>query len=335
VSVRVPWKAISTAIAFGLAAVLLYLSLRGIDWRSVWRLLQEAKPGGIAIACASMTVGLFLRAARWRILLRAQHPVSMADAFWATCAGYFGNSFLPARAGELIRTHKIHTSSGLSRSYVLTTALSERVADAIALVSIGAFSLLMLPERPGWLANTSIPFAILGVGGILGIALAPRFAFVGDWLIDRFFPHAMGQRLHSILDSVMLGVLAFHDRRRLAKFGAMTVLIWTNDAAGVVVAARALHLTIAVPVAYLLLAGLGLASALPATPGYVGIYQFVAVSVLVPFGMSHTNAIGYILLGQALQYLVVGLWGAGGFWKAGKKASGPQLDFATSPLGVG
>ena len=61
------------------------------------------------------------------------------------------------------------------------------------------------------------------------------------------------------------------------------------------------------------IAGLGLGSALPSTPGYVGIYQFVAVKVLVPFGFSKTDAIAYILLAQAMQYAVIGLWGAFGF----------------------
>ena len=32
----------------------------------------------------------------------------------------------------------------------------------------------------------------------------------------------------------------------------------------------------------------------------LGIYQFVAVSVLTPFGFSRTDAIAYILVAQAL-----------------------------------
>jgi glycosyltransferase 2 family protein len=310
-----PWKALSFLIAFGLAAVLLYYSLRGIDWPGVWKLFQQAKPVYLAVACAVSTLSLFLRAFRWRILLRAEGPVSVADAFWATCAGYFGNNFLPARAGELIRSYMIHSSCGLSNAYVLTTALSERVADAITLVAISAIALLTLPEQPGWLAHAWIPFAILGAVGILGFALAPRFAFVGDWLIDRLTPRAIREKLHAILDHIILGIRAFHDGGRLAGFALMTIVIWSNDAIFIVLAARAIDLNIAVTVAYLLLAGLGLASALPSTPGYVGIYQFVAVSVLVPFGMSRTDAVGYILLAQALQYLVVGSWGAVGFFK--------------------
>jgi uncharacterized protein (TIRG00374 family) len=308
-------KLISMLAAFALAAVLLYYSLRGIDWRAVWKLLQNAKPGYLAVACAISTLSLFLRAVRWRILLRAERPVTIPDAFWATSAGYFGNNFLPARAGELIRTYMVHSSSGLSTAYVLTTALSERVADAITLVVISAIALLTLPEQPGWLAHASKPFAILGACGILGFALAPRFAFIGDWLIDRLTPHALRNKLHEILDHVILGIRAFHDGKRLAGFGALTVVIWSNDALFTVVAARAIDLRIEMTVAYLLLAGLGLASALPSTPGYVGVYQFVAVSVLVPFGMSRTDAIGYILLAQAMQYLMLGGWGAIGFWK--------------------
>ena len=63
-------------------------------------------------------------------------------------------------------------------------------------------------------------------------------------------------------------------------------------------------------VAFLLLAGLGLGSALPSTPGYVGIYQFVAVTVLTPFGLSRTDAIAYILVAQALSYVLIGVWGS-------------------------
>jgi len=37
------------------------------------------------------------------------------------------------------------------------------------------------------------------------------------------------------------------------------------------------------------------------------------VSILTPFGFSKTDAIAYILVAQALQYVVIGLCGALGF----------------------
>jgi len=62
--------------------------------------------------------------------------------------------------------------------------------------------------------------------------------------------------------------------------------------------------------AMLLLTGLGLGSALPSTPGYVGIYQFVAVTVLAPMGIAKSAALAFIIMVQAYGYvttLLVGL----------------------------
>jgi hypothetical protein len=112
------------------------------------------------------------------------------------------------------------------------------------------------------------------------------------------------------MDHGLRGIRAFHDVRRLASFVAFTVLIWCLDAVGAVVTASALSFHLPLSVAFLLIAALGVGTALPSTPGYVGIYQFVAVTVLTPFGFSRTDAIAYILVTQALMYVVIGLWGS-------------------------
>ena len=94
------------------------------------------------------SVTLFVRACRWRVLLDAEGAVSVSTAFWATATGYFGNNFLPVRAGELIRSLMISSRARLDLPFVLATALSERVADAIAaLVGITAVLLPMLPSQ--------------------------------------------------------------------------------------------------------------------------------------------------------------------------------------------
>jgi uncharacterized protein (TIRG00374 family) len=304
-------RAISIAFAALLAAVLLYYSLRGIEWREVARIAASATPGPLILVAALGTVTLFLRACRWRILLNAEGAVTVSTAFWATAAGYFGNNFLPARAGELVRTFMISSRSTLDSAYVLATALSERVADAVALVIISASVLLILPAQPGWLVNAARSFAILGLLGALGIAILPLLGSWGSAAIERApLPHALRPRLITAMDHGLHGMRAFHDARRLSGFLGLTALIWCLDAVGTVIAATALGLRIPLPVAFLLIAGLGLGSALPSTPGYVGIYQFVAVTVLTPFGFSRTDAIAYILVAQALTYVVIGFWGS-------------------------
>src|ERR1700680_1922448 len=119
-------RACSFTVAALLAAVLLYYSLRGIEWRQVARTVANAAPGRLALVAGIGTVTLFLRACRWRILLNAEGTVSVPTAFWATAAGYFGNNFLPARAGELVRTYMISSRTGLEKAVVLAAALLGR-----------------------------------------------------------------------------------------------------------------------------------------------------------------------------------------------------------------
>ncbi len=319
-----PVRIASTAFAFLLAAGLLYFSLRGIDWSGAWTRIRGARVSYLVLASAMVSAMLFLRSFRWRILLLAERPVGIGTAFWATCAGYFGNSFLPARAGELVRTFLVSSSSGLSGAYVLATALSERIADAVTLVVISAAVMLGMSDPPGWLARAAKPFAILGACGLLALALAPKLDRFGHRVLSALpVPHGLRDKLARVLDQGLRGIRSFHDAKRLLGFAALTVMIWSGDAVSTMLGVRALHLTIGFPAALLLLAGLGLGSALPSTPGYVGIYQFVAVSILVPFGFTRTDAIAYILVAQAVQYVLIGCWGAAGFVRF--RRSAPDL----------
>jgi glycosyltransferase 2 family protein len=297
-------------VALLLAGLLLYYSLRGIDWGQVWQILSRADISLVAVALVIATISLFLRAFRWRILLESQAPVKMSAAFWATSAGYLGNNFLPARAGELVRTMMMSSSAGLGKMFVLTTALTERLADAITLVIISSLVLLTLQYRPGWFDSAARPFAILGLCGALAILVIPKLERFWHALLFRLpLPIGLKHKLAKILEQIHIGLRTFHDGKRLAGFFSVTMVIWFLDAVSTLVGMRALGLSTTIAVALLLITGLGLGSALPSTPGYVGIYQFVAVSVLVPFGFSRTNAIAYILLAQALQYVLIAFWG--------------------------
>jgi glycosyltransferase 2 family protein len=328
---RLGMRFVSTVFAIALAAVLLYFSLRGIEWARVGRILAHANVPFLLLCCAIFSTALFLRAFRWRILLKAEGNISVSTAFWATSAGYFGNNFLPARAGEVVRTLMISSRSGLSKAFVLTTALCERLADAIALVTISALVLLTISFRPGWLAAAAKPFAIAGACGILALATLPYLDKVSRTVLKALpLPQNICERLQHLIEHILRGIRSFHDLKRLGGFLALTCVIWCLDAVTTMIGAKALGISISAPIAFLLIAGLGLGSALPSTPGYVGIYQFVAVSVLTPFGISRTDSIAYILLFQALMYVMIGIWGLIALVKFKKaKTLAPALEAVT------
>ena len=303
-------RAVSLAAAVLLGAALLYVSLRGIDWQEVWRTIAGANRMTLAAVAVLACLTLFLRALRWRLLLNGEGTVSVPSAFWATAAGYFGNNFLPARAGELVRTHMIASRAGMQHAFVLATAVFERVADAIVLIAISALVAMTVASQPGWIDGAARTFGPLGLLGALLLAVLPLLeVHIAAVVVRVPMPDSLRRTLLHAVEHTLRGMRAFHHPQRLGAFLCLTLIIWCLDAMATVVGASALGLQMPIAAAFLLLAGLGLGSALPSTPGYVGIYQFVAVSVLAPFGFSRTDAIAYIMVAQAMSYIVIGLCG--------------------------
>jgi uncharacterized protein (TIRG00374 family) len=297
-------------LPFPLAASLLYWSLRGVEWRRVWQTASAASWQYLILAASITSCAFFLRGLRWSILLNAEAALDLRTVFCANMAGYLGNNFLPARAGEILRTVVISRRSRLSKTFVLTTALGERSMDVIAVVLWAALALLGLEPKPKWFADLSWSLTAVACAPVAATAVLPH---TGGW-IERILktlplPHALRDLLLRISSQVLLGLRAFHQWRRLAGFAFLTVAVWTCDALAMISTAHALGLAMPFRVAVLLLTGLALGSSLPSTPGYVGIYQFVAVTVLPPFGIGRDDAVAYILVAQALGYVVVLLLG--------------------------
>src|SRR5204863_6150847 len=133
--------------------------------RQVGRIIAGANLLDLAATSGLGCVALFLRSIRWRVLLNAEGSVSVADAFWATAAGYFGNNFLPARAGELVRMHMIARQGALQHAFVLATAVLERVADAIVLIGVSAVVAMTVASQPGWIDGAARTFGVVGLLG--------------------------------------------------------------------------------------------------------------------------------------------------------------------------
>jgi hypothetical protein len=309
-----PWKGSwKWAISIPLAALLLYLSLRGVEWSRIWGIIAAARWEYIVALSAITAFNLFLRSLRWRILLNAEARLSVGLVFRANMAGYLGNSFLPARAGEVIRSLIVSTHSSLSKTYVLTTALSERLMDVIALVLWSSLVLLGVHPKPEWMDRLSRSMAVVAAVGALTVAVIPHTGDLVRNLLHRIpVPAALRARLLPLAEQVLLGLRAFHHWGRFGGFALFTVIIWTLDATGTMIASRAFGMNFSFSIAMLLLTALGLGSALPSTPGYVGIYQFVAVTVLTPFGYTRDAALAYIMVAQAVAYAVTLLLGLPG-----------------------
>lgn len=265
----------------------------------------------------------FLRAMRWRVLLNSQKQLSPAGVFWANMAGYLGNNILPARAGEIVRAAYVSRREGIPIVFVLATGFTERLVDLAALVVIGAASVLFAVTFSTSMQEAFKSFAIIAVIGVAFIFLLPFFQ---DWVLRIFhaFPFlnsSLKKKLEELFLHFVDGVKVIAQPRRGLPFLFFTILIWFMDGMGMVILASSLNETLSLAQSFLLIAALGISSALPSTPGYVGVYQFVAVTILLPFGIARESALALILLVQFLNLLVVSVWGGLGLWLASRIAA--------------
>ncbi len=295
--------------------MLLYFALRGVDWSAVWTTIAGARWALIGLSLAIATSSFFLRAVRWRILLNAEGNLGVGTVFWGNMIGYLGNGFLPARAGEVVRSLLMSRHGSLSRTYVLTTALAERLSDVIALVLASSLILLGgINPKPQWITDVSRTMAAVAGAGALAIVVVPHTGRLVETVLLRLPLGRLQKPLIGLAEQVLLGLRAFHEWGRFLGFAGLTAVIWFLDSYTAVTLGAALGLEIRLPVAVLLITSLGLSSALPSTPGYVGIFQFVAVTVLAPFGIGKDSALAFIILLQAIGYVLVLVFGVPGLY---------------------
>jgi uncharacterized protein (TIRG00374 family) len=295
---------------------LLYFTLRGLDWSAFFDSLRRANYMYVALMLLWSTATYFLRAMRWRVLLNSQKHLSPLTVFWANMAGYLGNTILPARAGELVRAAYISRREKIPVAFVLATGITERLVDLAALVLIGAGSLFFAEAFPKSVQEALRNFSIVAVLGVAFIFLLPLFQ---GWAIRilfalPFLKTPLKEKLAEMIRHFVDGIKVIARLERAVPFLLFTALIWLMDGVGTILFARSLHETLTLAQSFLFIAALGISSAIPSTPGYVGVYQFVAVTVLVPFGFARESALALILLVQFLNLLIVSGWGGLGLW---------------------
>jgi glycosyltransferase 2 family protein len=307
------WLLVLTLV---LATALLYLALRKVNWNELFSTLARGNLGLLAVAVATLSVSCLVRGLRWRVLLSAEKTLPVLMVFWATMTGYLGNAYLPARAGEVIRSVLIGQKGGISKSFSLATALTERIMDAVILVTVCALALTTLPALPPALSQAMKGMAVIGVAGMAVIFVAPRMSSLVKTFINALpvMPNVR-EKLCGITMNFLTGAGALQNWGRLAQFLLYSAAIWSLDTLTAMITARAFGLSLNPAQVFILLAALGIASAVPSTPGYVGVYQFVAVTVLGPFGLSEAQAVAYIIAYQGVMYVVITLWGLIGLWK--------------------
>ena len=115
-----------------LAAVLLYFSFRGVDWKEFWKVLGQCSWIMVALAMVSGVLSFIVRALRWRLLLLPDEPQTrLVDCYDGFAIGKLCDFAVP-HVGEFVRCGYVRTQR-LTYDKALGTVILERSWDILML----------------------------------------------------------------------------------------------------------------------------------------------------------------------------------------------------------
>lgn len=302
-------------LALAVSVAGLYFALRRIEWGALGAELSTMQWFYIVPAAVASLSAMALRSLRWHLVLVREKKFAFAHTFWASAMGYLGNNVLPARAGELIRSVAIALATGIRKSLVLATALTERVLDAGILLTL-AFAMVqftgVLPQSLERLWSVVLPLVVGFVALAFAAPLLQSFWFMLLRLLP--LPEALRGKLRHLLEGLLDGLRMFHHARLLLSFLVLSFIIWIIDAGVFIALALVFESTLRLPQAIVFAAALGFASSIPSTPGFVGVYQAVAVVVLPVFAIPTSKAFLLVTLFQVMFLAITAILGGYGWF---------------------
>jgi glycosyltransferase 2 family protein len=242
-----------TAAVLAILAGLVYLQVRSwqkFDWHRFWTATQNTNKlyllGGVAL----IYIDYFLRALRWKILLRPVKETTASRLVGPTMIGFAGLALL-GRPGEFIRPYLIARKENLSMASQLGVWIVERIFDMGAFALIMAVNILWsartLRQLPGF-AQGPIrtlgrfhfsSFALFEVSAIVILVSVAVAASVAFWIrknpgaASEFFRRLFGRISSKLGDAVYHRVYAFGEGLNTVKdFGSflqitgLSLLIW-------------------------------------------------------------------------------------------------------------
>ncbi|MEX1173223.1 MAG: lysylphosphatidylglycerol synthase transmembrane domain-containing protein [Chloroflexota bacterium] len=304
-----------TAIGLAISAAALWILANSVDIPRAIDVLLTASPLWILVMIGTVAVDVGARGARWRALLTPIRRLPYRRVLGYTYIGYLANNVLPARLGELVRSHALGEGEGLSRPTVLGTVVVERIVDTVIVVVLAAVAVVAL-----------------GVGGAMSTAVALGAAFVGVLVVGLVIANA-GHRLPGaqrvtalaarwpvvleLVRRLMDGLAVARRPRTLTSALALSAAAWTASIATFLFGGQALGVELSPLQAALMSCGVALVTIVPAAPGYVGTFELTAVEVAALFGVDRESGFAMALLVHAMILAVTSVGGVISAWLLG------------------
>jgi uncharacterized protein (TIRG00374 family) len=282
-----------------LSIFLLWLAFRNVPVSQIFDAFSHLDWRFMGLAFGLTLAGTLARAARWKLLYHPDHKtlnsLRMAEALFIS---QMLNIVVPARLGEVARIQMMSQLESRSRVLTLSTIVVEKWLDILALLII-MFLVPVSVSLPVWFQDSRkslIVFAITFFGATLLLSYGKSWLLAMLESTFHFLPQLWRTRFQQAA-SLALGSL---DVLRSPWVGlqlqAWSLLIWAMGILVNYIVFLILGLSLPFVAALVLLVVLQLGFAVPSVPGKLGIFQYLCILALAPFGVGKSSALSYSVL---------------------------------------
>ena len=315
-------SSIRTAIIVAVAAALVVVFLRNVDFRGVAAAIIRARIRWLGVSFVAAVLGIVIRALRWQYLLEPLGHASFANAFRATAVGFAASSILPARAGEVIRPYFLARHENMTATGAFATIILERVLDVLTVLVLLASSVFVFNRNVGtanpkvfeamkWAGATALGAAIAAL--IVMFVLAGDPGRIGRWMarIEASFPSKLAGLIGTVAEKFSRGLGAIRRPGRLVVALVWSFPLWLSIAAVLWSVCEAFQIDVPFTGSFLLVAVLVIGVAVP-TPGAIGGFDYAyRLGATTFFGAPDDAAVGAAIIAHLFSIgpaLVLGLF---------------------------
>lgn len=306
-----------TWIGLFFIAFTFYFLFRNLNFQILFNDLSHFKILWIFPALAIYLFGYVIRGYRWVILLSPIKKCKFSSLFPTLIIGFMMNNILPARLGEFYRAHLNGKKEDISRSASLATIILERLFDGLTMI-VALWVSLALANLPIKVQSmpSGIQHAIQWSPWVFGTAFFCCFAIlifkkiainIMNYVISHA-PEKYQEILKKIGHAFIDGLQILQNMKE--SFGVMflSIAAWSCEFASYYFIALGFSLAptpLNIWSAALLMAVANLGILIPNAPGGFGLFEFIGVALLLPYGIPKETAVGYMFLLHSLLWLPI------------------------------
>ena len=302
-----------------LSGLFMFLAARNVNWGSSFEAIKKANPFWMAggVGCLLLTYALF--AGRWVCLARKSFSLTVKDAFSFIMIGHLGNTVMPLRLGDVTRGVLVAQTSKGGTVTVFTTMFLEKLLDLVAILLLVVWVMLHVRLPP--VVQTAAGFVALSVGVsfcvVLVFLLFPLSFKKSLYKLGEKLPKKVVSFIRKITEQAGRGLSAFKNLPVLFLSLTLTIAAWITAAVGTWCYMEAFDFSLSWNAAVFLLVVINLGSAIPSSPGFIGVYHYLAVFALGYWGVQKSEALGYALATHLLNISTIIVFGGLCLWIKG------------------